>query len=462
MSMNDPLGDLIARIRNAQMRKKSKVSTPGSRLRVSVLEVLKNEGYIRGYAERRAQGRPQGARDRAEIFRRRAGDPRDLAGVEARPPRLCRGEEPAAHQQRPRRRDPLDAEGRDGRSRRARRQCRRRNPLHGVLGTESEEQVMSRIGKKAGRGPLRRHRQRRRPDRQGQGPEGRLAARAARRRRRPRWTAAQIKVDPRNETKRARSQWGTSRTLVANLIDRRHQGLRAASSRSAASAIARRCRARTCSSRSATATTWSIRSRKASRSRRRSRPRSSITGIDKQKVGQVAAEIRELPAAGALQGQGREVRRRVHLPQGRQEEVTEPARWPSSCDSGSTRREGDACAALSSAAPPARARLSVFRSSKHIYAQVIDDVKGVTVAAASSIEKDMRGSLKTGANVDAAKAVGKLVAERAIEKGVKRRGVRSRRLSLSRPRQGAGRRRARGRAEVLMNGRRTEGRRHGT
>ena len=46
-------------------------------------------------------------------------------------------------------------------------------------------------------------------------------------------------------------------------------------------------------------------------------------------------------------------------------------------------------------------------------------MKGVTLASASSLEKDMRGSLKTGANVDAAKAVGKLVAERAIEKGVK-------------------------------------------
>jgi large subunit ribosomal protein L18 len=65
-----------------------------------------------------------------------------------------------------------------------------------------------------------------------------------------------------------------------------------------------------------------------------------------------------------------------------------------------------------------RARLTVFRSSKHIYAQVIDDVKGSTVAAASSIEKDMRGNLKTGANIDAAKAVGKLVAERAKQKGV--------------------------------------------
>ena len=49
MSVNDPLGDLLSRIRNAQQRKKSKVSTPGSRLRANVLEVLKTEGYIRGY-----------------------------------------------------------------------------------------------------------------------------------------------------------------------------------------------------------------------------------------------------------------------------------------------------------------------------------------------------------------------------------------------------------------------------
>ena len=50
MALNDPLGDMIARIHNAQMRNKSKVSTPASRLRVSVLDVLKEEGYIRGYA----------------------------------------------------------------------------------------------------------------------------------------------------------------------------------------------------------------------------------------------------------------------------------------------------------------------------------------------------------------------------------------------------------------------------
>jgi large subunit ribosomal protein L18 len=65
-----------------------------------------------------------------------------------------------------------------------------------------------------------------------------------------------------------------------------------------------------------------------------------------------------------------------------------------------------------------RARLSVFRSSKHIYAQVIDDLKGETIVSASSIEKDMRGGLKTGADMEAAKAVGKLLAERAASKGI--------------------------------------------
>jgi len=50
MTMSDPLGDMLTRIRNAQMRKSSKVSTPGSRLRKDVLDVLKSEGYIRGYA----------------------------------------------------------------------------------------------------------------------------------------------------------------------------------------------------------------------------------------------------------------------------------------------------------------------------------------------------------------------------------------------------------------------------
>lgn len=65
-----------------------------------------------------------------------------------------------------------------------------------------------------------------------------------------------------------------------------------------------------------------------------------------------------------------------------------------------------------------RPRLSVFRSGRHIYAQVIDDAQGRTLAAASSLDKDLRASLKTGADKDAASAVGKLVAERAVAAGV--------------------------------------------
>jgi large subunit ribosomal protein L18 len=70
------------------------------------------------------------------------------------------------------------------------------------------------------------------------------------------------------------------------------------------------------------------------------------------------------------------------------------------------------------AAANGRPRLSVFRSSKNIYAQIIDDVAGATLASASTLEKDLKGSLKTGADVEAAKLVGKLLAERAKTAGV--------------------------------------------
>ncbi len=65
-----------------------------------------------------------------------------------------------------------------------------------------------------------------------------------------------------------------------------------------------------------------------------------------------------------------------------------------------------------------RPRLSVNRSSKNIYAQIIDDLEGRTLVSASTLDPDLRKSLKTGADTDAAAAVGKLVAERATKAGI--------------------------------------------
>src|SRR5271155_2107864 len=67
-----------------------------------------------------------------------------------------------------------------------------------------------------------------------------------------------------------------------------------------------------------------------------------------------------------------------------------------------------------------RARLSVFRSSRHIYAQIIDDLAGPTLAAASTLDAGLKPNLKTGADKGAASAVGKLLAERAKAAGIER------------------------------------------
>lgn len=65
-----------------------------------------------------------------------------------------------------------------------------------------------------------------------------------------------------------------------------------------------------------------------------------------------------------------------------------------------------------------RPRLSVFRSSQHIYAQIIDDAKGATLASASSLEEAAKAELKTGADKEAAGLVGRLIAERALKAGI--------------------------------------------
>lgn len=66
-----------------------------------------------------------------------------------------------------------------------------------------------------------------------------------------------------------------------------------------------------------------------------------------------------------------------------------------------------------------RPRLNVFRSEKQIYAQIINDVEGKTLVAASSIDKDLKGKLSAGSNKEAAKVVGELIAKRALENGIK-------------------------------------------
>ena len=65
-----------------------------------------------------------------------------------------------------------------------------------------------------------------------------------------------------------------------------------------------------------------------------------------------------------------------------------------------------------------RPRLCVFRSNSHIYAQIIDDTEGTTLAAASSLDKDVKSSVSNGSNIDAAKEVGKLIAQRAQDKKI--------------------------------------------
>ena len=81
------------------------------------------------------------------------------------------------------------------------------------------------------------------------------------------------------------------------------------------------------------------------------------------------------------------------------------------------KRKGRVRSALKKAAN-GKMRLSVFRSNMHVYAQIIDDAKGATIASASTLEKEVRDQIKKSSNIEAASFIGKLVAERAIKAGV--------------------------------------------
>ena len=133
MSVNDPLGDMLTRIRNAQMRKKGKVSTPGSRLRANVLDVLEQEGFIRGYTSTdHGNGRTEFDIE-LKYFGRRSGHQTDRTGVEAGPPRLRGRRRHAPRGQWTRYYDRFDAQGRHGRPCRPREQRRRRGLVQGLL-----------------------------------------------------------------------------------------------------------------------------------------------------------------------------------------------------------------------------------------------------------------------------------------------------------------------------------------
>lgn len=85
-------------------------------------------------------------------------------------------------------------------------------------------------------------------------------------------------------------------------------------------------------------------------------------------------------------------------------------------DKNATRRKRHARVRAKLSGTPARPRLNVFRSNKHIYAQIIDDMNGVTLASASTLDKDL--NLESSSNMEAAQKVGELVAKRAVEKGI--------------------------------------------
>ena len=224
-----------------------------------------------------------------------------------------------------------------------------------------------------------------------------------------------VAVNPRDESKTARAKWGMSRAQVANLVEGVSKGFE------------KRLEINGVGYKAAVAgkvlklslgyshdIDYAI---PAGVTITTPRPTEVVVaGIDKQVVGQTAAEIREYRGPEPYKGKG--VKYSDEFIFRKEGKKKKGRRIMAEKKGAEDRRKARVRRAIKKAAN-GRPRLSVFRSSKQIYAQVIDDVRGHTVASASTLEADVKGKLKTGATVDAAKEVGKLVAERAVQAGVK-------------------------------------------
>ncbi len=171
-----------------------------------------------------------------------------------------------------------------------------------------------------------------------------------------------------------------------------------------------------------------------------------VKGIDKQQVGQVAAEIRALPSARAVQGQGRALRRRAGKDQGDEEEVRRPRNRIDEQERARVRRARKTRLRIADAAGDSAGRQPF--ELPH-YAQIIAPTGDKVLASASTLEADVRKDMKNGGNKAAAAMVGKRIAERAKALGIESVAFDRSGLPLPRPRAGAGRSGARRRPEVL-------------
>ena len=381
MAMTDPVGDLLTRIRNGQSARLDSVTVPASRMRSNVLDVLQREGYIRGWFEEELRTGVKELRVELKYDNGQSGHQGDQARLHPGPPRLLQDPRAAAPLQRSRHLDPVHAARRHVRRRGARRQCRRRSHLQGVL-------TMSRVGKNPVAVPAGVT-----VDLKGQASQGQGQARRARSSssmttsRSPR-TATTLDFKPRTDSRRARMQWGTARNLASNMVRGVSDGftinLEINGVGYRAQADAKNLKLQLGFSHDVEVP---IPGRHPDQGGQADRDRDHRRGSSE---GRPARGGDPQPAsARALQGQGHQVLDRDDPAQGRQEEVEAITSWPTR-KALFARRQRRARYALRQAAGD-RPRLSVFRSGKHIYAQVIDDRKGATLAAASSLDEGAQG-----------------------------------------------------------------------